>query len=167
MFYVAYAFLYALALLQAGFYYGGLPPEVATHFAPGGKPDTFTAKDGFILFYLAFTFFIPALLFAVGSLLARLPARFLNLPNKDYWLAPARRAETIRRLSAGFRTLGLMSGLFLVAVGQLVIRANMQSPPRLDEDGVWVFLGFFTFCVISFLLWMALTFGHPARKGKG
>ena len=163
MFIVAYAFMYALALIQLGAYVNELPATLATHFARGGAPNGYMHKDSFILFYLGFMFFMPGVFFAVGSLVEKFPL-LVNLPNKDYWLAPARREASIRSLVHAVRLLGLMTGLFLIAVEQLIINANMLKPPRLDEQGTWVFMGVFVFSIISFLGWTLMRFRKPGKE---
>ncbi len=163
MFIVAYAFLIALALIQVGSYAENLPQVMAIHFAAGGAPNGFAPKGGFIIFDLGFTFFMPGILFIVSLVIEKLPVA-LNIPNKDYWMDKSRRGEAVGSLARGFRMLGLMLGLLLVAINQLVINANMVKPPHLDERGIWLFLGVFIFCFISFLLWMTLRFKIPGKK---
>jgi hypothetical protein len=109
MFIVAYAFLYALALIQLGASIDDLPATMATHFARGGAPNGYMHKDSFILFYLGFMFFLPGVFFAAGSLVEKFPV-LANLPNKDYWLAPARRDAAIASMVRAVRLLGLMAG---------------------------------------------------------
>jgi serine/threonine-protein kinase len=59
--------------------------------------------------------------------------QFVNLPNKQYWLAPERKAATLASIAsfggwASYATLAL-----LCAVHGFVARANSVQPPRLDE----------------------------------
>lgn len=162
MFIVAYGFLYALALIQIGIYGHRLPERVASHFGTGGAPNGFMPRDSFITFYLGFIFFMPAIFFLVSALIRRVPK--LNLPNKDYWMTPERREAALESLARGFRMLGLMIGLLLVAIHQLVINANLATPPHLDEHGIALLLGIFAFSFLSFLIWMSLRFRIPGKK---
>ena len=61
MFIVAYAFMYALALIQLGVSAGALPDNMATHFMAGGAPNGYMTKASFIIFYLGFMFFMPGI----------------------------------------------------------------------------------------------------------
>jgi uncharacterized membrane protein len=162
MFVVAYAFLYALALIQLGVSADALPDRMATHFVSGGTPKGFMHKDSFIIFYLGFMFFVPGVIFAASALIERLPGS-VNIPNKDYWMAADRRDAAIKSLARGFRVLGLLIGLLLIGIDQLVINANLVKPPKLDEQGIWVFLGVFVFCFIGFLGWMTTRFRIPGK----
>ncbi|MEZ0224038.1 MAG: DUF1648 domain-containing protein [Alphaproteobacteria bacterium] len=164
MFIVIYAFLYALALIQVGAYAESLPETMATHFGAGGVPNGYMRKEGFIVFYLGFMFFLPGLLMAVSVLIEKLPGSLINIPNKKYWMAASRQAETVKSLARGIRMLGLMTGLFLIAIDQLVINANLVKPPVLDERGTWLFLFAFVFAIISFLLWITIRFRKPDKE---
>jgi hypothetical protein len=164
MFIVIYAFLYALALIQVGTYAESLPPTMATHFGAGGVPNGYMSKEGFIVFYLGFMFFLPGLFMAASVLIEKLPVSLINIPNRKYWMTPARREQTVTSLARGIRFLGLMTGLFLIAIDQLVINANMVKPPVLDERGTWVFLFAFVFTIISFLLWITIRFRKPDKE---
>lgn len=163
MIYIAYALLYGLALFQAGFHYDALPGTVATHFAPGGAPDGFMSRDGFICFHLLFSFFMPGLMLGFSLLLRRIPPRLLNFPNKKYWLAAPRRDEAMARLARGLQCLGLLTGLFLIAVMQLVIRTNLRQPVQLDENPLFVMLGLFAGVMAGFLVWVWSAFRIPEK----
>ena len=70
----------------------GLPPLVASHFGAGGVANGFMTRTVYTRFMEAFVIGLPAFmvlvsLYAVGNARAR-----LNMPNRDYWLAPERRA---------------------------------------------------------------------------
>jgi uncharacterized membrane protein len=164
MFIVIYAFLYALALIQIGTYAESLPENMATHFGAGGIPNGYMHKDGFIVFYLGFMFFLPGLLMAISVLVEKLPISLINIPNKKYWMAASRREKTVGSLARGIRMLGVMTGLFLIAIDQLVINANMVKPPALDERGTWLFLSAYVFAIISFLLWIIIRFRKPDKE---
>jgi hypothetical protein len=112
---------------------GSLPGVVASHFIAGGAADGFMPRDRYTAFMLALVVFVPALLRLAASLAARLPVRLVNLPNKQYWLAPERKAATLAAIArfgtwASYATLTL-----LCAVHWLVVRANSAHPAHLDE----------------------------------
>lgn len=163
MFIVIYAFLYALALIQVGTYAELLPARMATHFGAGGLPNGYMTKEGFIIFYLGFMFFLPGLLMAISVLIEKLPGSLVNIPNRKYWMTPARKEQTVKSLASGIRVLGVMVGLFLIAINQLVINANMVKPPVLDERGTWLFLFAFVFTIIAFLSWITIRFRKPGE----
>jgi uncharacterized membrane protein len=133
--------------------FAALPPLMATHFDLGGKPNGFQERSAFVWTSVLVSVFMLALFAALPALLVHLPERFLNLPNKDYWLAPERRAQTFGRLSAhidwlGCATMGLLAGVF-----ELIIRANLTRSPLGYQ--LWILLPgynlFMLFWLVSYL----------------
>lgn len=110
-----------------------LPAQVASHFDARGVADASLPRAGYVGFLLAFTVALPLFLAIVSDRLLRNPRTPLNLPHRDYWLAPERRVATVdflRRQNAGF---AVQLVLFLGYVHALVVYANGQSPPRLPS----------------------------------
>ncbi len=125
--------------LAAGFVLvssSSLPPVVASHFGPGGGADGFMPRDVYRIFMLAMTLGLPLLLRALSSLVRLLPTHLINLPNREYWLAPERQGETVaymERQGAGF---GMLAAVFLCFVHWLVVIANGEPTPRLPESAL-------------------------------
>jgi hypothetical protein len=112
---------------------GALPAVVASHFGAGGSANGFMPRGQFVAFMLALVLVVPPLIYFIGRLASRLPAQWLNLPNKQYWLAPERRAATLESLGkfgvwAAYATLGV-----LCLAHWLVVQANLERPPRLEQ----------------------------------
>ena len=92
--------------------------------------------------------------------LGRLPPRLVSLPNRDYWLGPERRKETLAYLTTSMAWFGFASILFAVVTIQLVIEANLSQAP-LNGTMMWVLLAaFFAFV----FLWVARLLLRFARK---
>lgn len=112
---------------------GALPEVVASHFGAGGVADGFMPRVRYVGFMLALVLALPPLIFFTGPLASRLPMRYVNLPNKQYWLAPERRQATLESLSkfgawAAYATLGV-----LCLAHWFVVQANLEHPPRLEQ----------------------------------
>ena len=129
----------ALAVQQ----HGTLPARVASHFGPTGQPDGWTTRNGHTLVQTGITLFIAVLFFALATLLPCLPDRFVNLPHRDYWLAPRRRAETLAWLGAMFLWLGALLQGFLSFVFREVWRANTAPQPELHLNSLWLQVSLF------------------------
>jgi hypothetical protein len=112
---------------------GSLPDVVASHFRADGAADGFMSRAPFVALMLAVVVFVPALLHSLGRLTARIPVRFVNLPNKHHWLAPERREETLKSLGRFGTWLGYATLALLCAIHWLVVRANALQPPRLEH----------------------------------
>ncbi len=102
---VSFAIFLGLGLLciyQAWHYYPQLPERVASHFGPHGHPDSWTTKKSFIRFYLLFIAGITVFFSLIGLLTEKVPASLMNMPNKEYWMAPERRQSTLDLLASSF-----------------------------------------------------------------
>ena len=120
-----------------------LPAMVASHFAASGMPNGFMSHDAYVRFMLAFALGVP-LLVALSSIALKNPNARINIPNRDYWLAPAHRAETIAYLRRHIAWFGALIALFLAYVHWLVVLANRTTPAILPSaDFKTGFLVFF------------------------
>jgi len=112
---------------------GDLPEVVASHFGAAGAANGFMPRGSFVASMLAMVVLVPAFLHSLGWLSARIPARFVNLPNRHHWLAPERRDATLKSLGRFGSWLGYATLALLCALDWLVVRANAQQPPRLEQ----------------------------------
>jgi len=121
-----------------------LPAWVASHFDAAGRPNGFMSKQAYITVMLAIVIVTPLMIGWLPALTLRQPNTRINLPNRDYWLAPERRAATIEILLGRMRLFACLLLAFLCYAHALVVRANQSAPPRLSssalELGVVVFL---------------------------
>jgi uncharacterized membrane protein len=145
---IVFATLLLAATLRFFMLYPRLPPIVASHFGPDGRANGWMTKEGFALFSL-----IPlgvALIVALFAplLAARLPARLINLPNKEYWLAPERKAATVEVLYEHMEWLGCALLALFIFIYELVFAANMR--------GTGLANGPFTAGLVGFLVFVAM-----------
>jgi hypothetical protein len=129
----------ALAIRQ----HGSLPARVATHFGADGQPNGWMSRDGHTIGQVAISIFIGGLFFALTLYLPRVPDRFVNLPHRDYWLAPQRRAATFAWLGSMLLWLGALLQGFLAYVFREVWRANLLTPPALRLNSLWLQVSLF------------------------
>jgi serine/threonine-protein kinase len=85
----------------------------------------------------------------------------MNIPHKEYWLAPERRQQTfafVQRRSAWLA--GLLIAFF-AGLHFFIVAANSQAPVRLPPSFVYWMGG----CVLAATIgWMAAFIGHFSRK---
>jgi hypothetical protein len=105
---------------------------------------------------------VPLLVAASALLVRKLPPQLVNLPNKRYWLAPERRAESLAALGALSRGFAAGLAVFLCFVHWLVVRANASRPPRLDET--WFLAGLAAFGLTT-LAWLVALYRRFGRAG--
>ena len=121
-----------------------MPPLVAAHFGVTGAANGYMARPSYLKFMMVFVVLLPlALTVAMGWAL-RIPGARINLPDRDYWLAPERRTATIAVLLQYMRVFGTALVVFLCYVHWLVVQANDVQPPALDNrwmvGGLLIFL---------------------------
>jgi len=142
----------------------GLPDVVASHFGGGGSANGFMSRGTYVGVMLLFVTGAPALLgalshFGLGSANAR-----INLPNRDYWLAPQRRAETVSYLQRHLMDFGTALIVFLCYVHWLVVRANGLQPARLSTSATNIGLAAFLLFVLVWLGRLLWHFGRPPER---
>jgi uncharacterized membrane protein len=138
-----------------------LPSVVASHFDGSGMANGFMPHRSYVSLMLALLVGLPTLLvvitwWSLGSSNAR-----INLPNKDYWLAPERRRATVSYLRSGVLWFGTLLLVFLCYSHWLVVLANGQQPAKLHNS--WFIGGLVAFLAIL-LIWLKVFLGHFRRS---
>ena len=122
-----------------------LPETVATHFDGNHQASGWMSRDGYMIFMLFFMIGISTLVsFIVGTLPRKFP-HWTNLPNRDYWLSPERREESLRFLSAHGKRLGGLIVMMMLGMHYVILKANHIQPPMLP-------LSIFTSVIFGFSL---------------
>lgn len=110
--------------------YERLPDRVATHFDSAGVPDGWESRPVYATYLLVAAALISGLCAGPTYLTRHLPDSLINIPNREHWLAPGRRAEAHDRIAAlGLAIAAATTGLF-IALHLLTVRANGLTPPR-------------------------------------
>jgi len=128
-----------------------LPERVATHFGPGGVANGWMTRDGYRAFILALTTLLPLFVVAMTGFLPRIAASQIRTRDREHWLAPARRAETMGWLASHACWLGIVLSLFLTGIHLLTLQANALTPARLSEPAFFTLLIAF---LVALVLWM-------------
>jgi uncharacterized membrane protein len=133
----------AAGVAQLFYYYPRLPDTMASHFDGSGRPNGFQTRDAFFGFCAAVLFVTAGLFGGLGVLFRKLPSKWFNLPNRDYWLAPERREETIEILSSQMEWFGAASLALYLYVMQMVFATNQTTEPSLDSGSMFVVIGLY------------------------
>ncbi len=138
--------LVLVAAVQSGYYAPRIPEILGSHFGKSGFVNAWQTKVIFFAVELTIIVLATFISFGVPRLIAAMPASTINLPNKDFWLGPERREDTIAFLGSQMAWFGCALLAFLLIVMELVFRANLQRPPRLNTGAfVPAILGFLAF----------------------
>src|SRR6185503_1439054 len=108
-----------------------LPDRVATHFGVEGRADGWMSRNDYLSFMLGLMVGMSALVgFIVGTLPRKFP-QWTNIPNRDYWLALERRAESALFLSAHGKRLASLIVMMMLGMHYTILLANHMKPPAL------------------------------------
>lgn len=151
-------FVLALAGVQVAYYYPQLPEYMASNFGGGGEAQAWMSKKIFFVFSMGMMTVLALLFVWMGPILRRMPIWLINLPNRAYWFAPARKEQTLYRMDRIFGWIGISTLVFTLVVCQLVIEANLHPPPRLSDAFLWVFV-LYLVGILGSVVWIYRTFG--------
>lgn len=143
---------------------GTFPDHVATHFGLGGQPNGWMSRDGYLIWMLGFGIVFPAIVSAMVGLLPRAwpGLAFVNLPNRDHWFAPERRAESHAYLGRHACWLGCMIVLLMAGIHALILQAHDAVPAQLPETPFFALLGGFLLALGVWILVLYRRFYRPA-----
>jgi uncharacterized membrane protein len=152
--------LVSVAVLRVISVWARLPPAMASHFGPSGRPDAFMGRGEFLLVFAGLGGGVTLLLLGMPALLKVMPASWINLPNRDYWLAPERRKAALSRLGNYLAWFSVALAAFLLGVLELVLQANLQRAALANGPFVSMLLAFFA-AAIALLAVMQRGFRVP------
>ena len=154
---IGYFLTFALVLLtfgQAAWSWSAMPERMASHFNAAGQPDAWISRNAFFSLFLGLQIFMAALLLGLGRFGRLLPESLINLPHKEYWLAPERREGTFRRVESCMVWIAVATAALLSWILQLTLNANQQQQP-LDSKAAIMATGLYllfvgVWCVVYF-----------------
>lgn len=117
--------VFALSAPRVMMIWPDVPATMASHFDASGRADGWMPKERFF-FMTAVTEVGLCALLATTAVWARwLPVSLINLPNRDYWLHPDRKEQSVRRLGRMMTAFAVATALFFVGLVELTIQANL------------------------------------------
>jgi len=126
-----------------------LPERVATHFGGGGEANGWMSRTTDLAFLGGLGVGLPLFFIVLSLLTGLVPARFVNLPHREYWLSPERREQTRAYVSRQMIWMGCLMVLFLAGIHYLTILANRATPPHLPTGLFLALTGGFLFGVVG------------------
>lgn len=161
-----FLFLLAVAAAQAVFYYPAMPARMAAHFDFWGNPDGWTTKNGFFIFE-------GILLLTAGF--AGMPYLFekfeirksINLPNREFWLAPERIGDFYVYFRTAFLWFGVATLILFVFVFQMVFQANLAADPSIENGKFLFVLSAYLIFVIIWTISFCRKFNKIPQIGSG
>jgi uncharacterized membrane protein len=138
-----------------------LPEHVATHFGASGEPNGWMTRVGHVQFTLVMSAVVTLFVLGIFAIVRHCQGWGLNIPHKDYWLAPERREETfdfIQRQGLWFAGLFIV---FLAGIHHSILAANARTPVRLPTSEVTWIAGSF---IVASVVWVVVFIVRFSRK---
>ncbi|MBX3420962.1 MAG: DUF1648 domain-containing protein [Pirellulaceae bacterium] len=141
-------------------YWPQLPEQVATHFDAQGNPNDWMGKLPATLLAAGLVTLLPLFFIGIGQVIGWLPVCIINLPQRQYWLATERRADTLQWMTGWMMWLTVSITVFMVAINHLTFLANRDAQP-LSVAWFWGMLGGFLLWTFVLVLVMLRRFAKP------
>lgn len=137
-----------------------LPDRVATHFSITGEPNAWSSNLSNTIFFCSIFLFMNLLFASIPWLIKKLPVSLINIPNRDYYLAPERRGETIERVGKLMAFFAIGVNIFLFSVEYLSFRANL-SAAAMSSTNLLILGGAFLIFLILWIIRFVTAFRKP------
>jgi serine/threonine-protein kinase len=128
-----------------------LPERVASHFDGDGNANDWMSRTVYLFFIGALPLFFCGILTLIGLLAKTFPKKCFNIPHRDFWLAPERRAMFSAFLLRRMLWLVCLMTVFFGGLHGLTIAANRANPPHLN---VGLLLGITIAFMILLMGWL-------------
>jgi hypothetical protein len=132
-----------------------LPPSVASHFDIRGNADGWSDTETFVLVFAVLSLGLPLMMVGIFRLTRYLPPSLINLPNRDYWLAPERREETYSVLLRQSLWLACLVQVYVMGLYLLALEANFHDPAQLSVPAM---LGLLAGFLLGVAYWVVLLY---------
>ena len=162
-----FVLLVLYAAIHFSYYYPQLPGVVASHFSGRGMPNGWQTKSAFFGVFVGVSVLAAVVGFGVPRIIAAVPPQLINLPNKQYWLAPEHLAETLEFLSVYFAWFGCAVLLIMIFTFDYAIQSNLHPDNRPSASRMWYILAGFLVFAIVWIARMFTRFGRLPRKTPG
>lgn len=138
-----------------------LPDQLAIHFGSSGYPDNWSSKYFHcLLFIIIFTGFF-LLYYFIPIIIIKIPHKYINLPNRKYWLDEKYYQLNKNKISSMLYEMGISLFVFFLLVYFLVAKANLSDPVKLP---VYLFLPILIAYLLYILIWLVRFFVYFMRS---
>lgn len=141
-----------------------LPSQVASHFNFRGNPDDWMARENYVALMVVFVLAYPALMTLAFTWLPRKFPSLVNIPRRDYWLAPERRDESLKFLASHGCWFSCMLLLTIAGVHYAIVVGHRTQPPELPLPLFFSVLGCLGAGLIVWTLKLVRRFPKPAAS---
>ncbi|MEN6318374.1 MAG: DUF1648 domain-containing protein [Syntrophaceae bacterium] len=140
-----------------------LPERIAIHFGASGQPNGWMIRSTYLVFMGAFGMGLPLISVVIALVVRLVPARFINLPNHDYWLSPERQSQTCMYISRQLLWLACLEVVFFAGIQFLIVEANRMAPVQLPMEMFLSLIGCF---LVAVALWIIVFIRHFVKAAE-
>jgi uncharacterized membrane protein len=140
------------------------PSNVAIHFGSGGDPNGWAPAYVNALIMSGINIFIFASFFFIPHLIRITPSRWINLPNKEYWLRDENRSRMNSMLTAHMYQFGTLTLVFMFLIGLLALQANLADSIRFRQDLFWWSFGLYMAYTAYWTVKIIMVFRIPKEE---
>jgi len=127
---LSFAVLAAYAAIHFPSYYSKLPDVVASHFNGRGMANGWQTKAAFFTVFVGVSVLAAVIGFGIPRIISAMPPQLINLPNKQYWLAPDHLGETQAFLNNYLAWFGCAVFLVIILTFDYAIQSNLRPENR-------------------------------------
>jgi uncharacterized membrane protein len=167
---LALLLLSVVAAADLADYVPRLPSQVAAHVNESGQVNAWADKNESLAGTAWWGGIVTLVALGIGSLMALgvrfLPYQFVNLPNKDYWLATPRRRREAAFLSLAlclWMLVSLLLAMVFITHKMFVTTLRPEAPPSALVAVSFV-VGLLLFILVRVALFV-YRLSHPTRVG--
>ncbi len=146
--YFIYFALLLTGVIQGIYYQPHMPEIMASRFDASGTPVSSMSKDRYVGLAIGSILFLTGMFLSFPLFIHKTPNRLINLPNKDYWLSPERRQNTLIYFLDKLDIMGIITIVFMLIAFELGYRANLVNPVHFKSGIMWTCFAIFMICII-------------------
>jgi uncharacterized membrane protein len=146
----AFLIIFLLTILFNILSYVMLPDKVAIHFGRGGHADSWADKEINFLIFLGMEILMFLIFWYSPALVMKIPTKWVNLPNKSFWLTEENKSHAKIKLESLMPEFGMAMFVFFFLISILTLDANLSKPVKLNEP---LFLTFLIIFLIYTVYW--------------
>ncbi len=149
-----------LAVWHALHFHEALPEMIRADTYEAGSSNDLKPKSDLLFIYLAAivgtVFCFPVL----GLLMSKMPDKWINLPRKDYWLAPQRRKATMDFMAVYMAWFGTATVIFIMFIFHACFEATLGDDmrPYLPIPGALVTGCLYGGFILAWCIWPMVRF---------
>ncbi len=163
---VTFILLALYAAIHFPSYYSQLPAVVASHFNGRGVANGWQTKPAFFTVFVGVSVLAAVVGFGLPRIIMAVPVELINLPNKQYWLAPERLAETQEFFSTYFAWFGCAVFLIVILTFDYAVQSNLHPENQPDPARMWYMLAGFLVFMIGWIIRMLMKFLRPPQDNS-